>query len=66
MSYIYLTSDIKRSILGGNNKPDLARGVGGNSSISIFDTGEEGAAVPEDLGYQVEVQPEALTYHIHV
>ena len=44
--YIYLTRDIKCGILGGNNKPDLARGVGGYSSISILDTGEEGAAVP--------------------
>ena len=49
--------EVALGVLAADHKANLARWVGGDGSVGVFDVGEDGLAVLLELGDQGKVEP---------
>jgi hypothetical protein len=54
--------DVAVAVLGADHEADLARWVGGDGGVGVFDSWEDLLAVLLELGDQREMEPLVLSY----
>jgi hypothetical protein len=54
--------DVAVGVLAADHETNLARGVGGNGGVGVFDGGEDGLARLLEVGDKRQVQPLVLGY----